>query len=78
MVMRTTVQLDDDVAAAVQQLRREHDVGFSEAVNSLVRRGLGRRPRRQLFVQRAAELGRMIDVSNVAEALEQLDGPRHT
>ena len=77
-MMRTTVQLDDDVAAAVAQLRRQQDLGLSEAVNSLVRRGLGRRPPRQPFVQRTAELGRMIDVSNVAEALEQLDGPRHT
>jgi Arc/MetJ family transcription regulator len=77
MVMRTTVQLDDDVAAAVEQVRRERDVGLSEAVNQLVRRGLRRQPARQPFLQRTAELGRMIDVSNVAEALEQLDGPLH-
>ena len=77
MSMRTTVQLDDDVAAAVDQLRRERDVGLSEAVNDLVRRGLRQRTPRRRFEQRTADLGRMIDVSNVAEALEQLEGPGH-
>ncbi|MHB8719655.1 MAG: ribbon-helix-helix protein, CopG family [Candidatus Dormibacteria bacterium] len=76
MVMRTTVQLDDDVVAAVEQVRREREVGLSEAINELVRRGLRRRPPRRRFIQRTAELGEMIDVSNVAEALEQLEGAR--
>lgn len=77
--MRTTVTLDDDVAAAVEQVRREEAIGVSEAVNRLVRLGLLRenagRARARPFRQRTAPLGLRIEVSNVAEALEQLDGP---
>ena len=31
--MRTTLSLDDDVAAAVQRLREERNLGLSDAVN---------------------------------------------
>jgi Arc/MetJ family transcription regulator len=73
--MRTTVSLDDDVAAAVDQLRRERRLGLSEAVNELIRLAL-RTPRsRPVFRQRTAALGLRVDVSNVAEALDLLDGP---
>jgi Arc/MetJ family transcription regulator len=73
--MRTTVTLDDDVAAAIQRLRRERSIGVSEAVNELVRRGL--RPQRdeRTFTQRSRALGLRIDVTNVGEALEELEGP---
>ncbi len=72
--MRTTVTLDDDVTAAVDRLRRERSIGVSEAVNELVRAGLaaGRSPAR--FRQTSARLGLRIDVANVAEALEILEG----
>lgn len=74
--MRTTVSLDDDVAAAVARLRTDDMVGVSEAVNRLVRRGLtarGDKPKR--FTQRTANLGLTLDVTNVAEALDLLDEP---
>ncbi len=77
--MRTTVTLDDDVAAAIDRLRRERGVGVSEAVNELVRSGLsesGKPGRRRSFRQRTARLGLKVDVSNVAEVLEVLDEPR--
>lgn len=73
--MRTTVNLDDDVAAAVQRLRRERSLGLSEAVNELIRGSLHVRQPRRTFRQRSQAMGLLIDVSNVAEALEQLDGP---
>jgi metal-responsive CopG/Arc/MetJ family transcriptional regulator len=73
--MRTTVNLDDDVAAAVDRLRRERRLGLSEAVNELVRAGLAAKPRRPRFRQRTASLGLRVDVTNVAEALEVLDEP---
>ena len=73
--MRTTLSLDDDVAAAVQRLREERNLGLSEAVNELVRAGLAAPPRRKAFQQRTANLGIRIDVSSVADALEHLDGP---
>ena len=73
--MRTTVNLDEDVAVAIERLRREQGVGVSEAVNRLARAGMRQKPRRTPFRQRTASIGLKVDVSNVAEALEQLDGP---
>ncbi len=74
--MRTTVELDEDTARAVEALRRAEGLGTSEAVNSLIRRALladvGRRPR---FAQRSRPLSVHLDVSNIAEAMETLDGP---
>lgn len=76
--MRTTIRLDDDVAAAAEQLRRERHVGLSEAVNTLARAGLRtQHPGRRAFRQRTSRLGLRVDVSNVAEALDLLDGPEH-
>ncbi len=72
--MRTTIELDDDTAKAVEQLRRERGVGVSEAVNELIRAGLLPREPARRFVQRTERLGIQIDVSNVAEALEVLEG----
>jgi Ribbon-helix-helix protein, copG family len=72
--MRTTVNLDDDVAAAVEEYRRERGVGLSQAVNELARTGLRRRAQRRraiTFTPRA--LGIKSDVSNVAEVLALLD-----
>lgn len=73
--MRTTVTLADDVAAAVERLRRERGVGLSEAVNDLVRAGLTGPRERRPFRQKTHDLGPGIDVSNIADALETLDGP---
>ncbi len=73
--MRTTVNLDDDVAVEIERLRLEQGLGKSEAVNHLARAGMRERPRRTTFRQRSAEIGLKVDVTNVADALEQLDGP---
>lgn len=73
--MRTTVELDDDTMKAVETLRREQDKGMSEAVNELIRRGLMASPSERPFVQRTRKLGLRVDVSNVADALEVLEGP---
>lgn len=73
--MRTTVQLDDDVAAAVDRHRRESNQGLSEAINHLIRVGLQRPRKRREVTPRTARLGLRVDVANVAEALELLEGP---
>jgi len=74
--MRTTVTLADDVAAAVEKLRRERGLGLSEAVNALVRSGLAGGRSAQQFHQRTHDLGAGVDFSNIGEAIETLDGPR--
>lgn len=71
--MRTTVDLADDVAAAVEKARRERGLGLSEAVNVLVRAGLLPREPRAPFRQRSYDMGLKVDVSNVGEAIELLD-----
>lgn len=72
--MRTTITFDDDVAAALERLRREKGLGISDTVNELVRAGLRVKRPRRTFHQRSSSLGLRIDVSNVAEALETLEG----
>lgn len=67
--MRTTVNRDDDVVALLEQRRREHAWGLSEAGNALIREGSRAMPPRKDFRQRSQALGLSIDVSNVAEAL---------
>lgn len=73
--MRTTVDLDDDVQAALDELRRTKQLGLSQAVNELVRAGMARRPSSRPFRQRSQALGLTVDVTNVADALDALDGP---
>jgi metal-responsive CopG/Arc/MetJ family transcriptional regulator len=73
--MRTTVTLDDDVAAAVERLRRDRSIGLSEAINELVRAGLTVKRPRKPFRQQSANIVFKVDVTNVAEALELLEGP---
>ncbi len=74
--MRTTITLDDDVASAVDLVRRDRHVGVSEAVNDLIRQGLSAPHSRHQFQQRTASMGLRIEVGNVADALEILDGLR--
>ncbi len=75
--MRTTVSLDDDVAAAVSALRAKLDIGLSAAVNELVRAGLAAQPPRPAFAQRSFPMKARVDMSNVAETLDLLEGPAH-
>ena len=74
--MRTTVTLGDDVAAAVKRLRRERGIGLSDAVNELVRRGLGSTGKGRSFRQTTSRLGEAkLPLDDVAGLLETLDGP---
>lgn len=73
--MRTTVTLDDDVAAAIVKMQREQGIGLSAALNQLARQGVVGAPDRRPFTQRTSKMRARIDVNNVAEVLELLDGP---
>lgn len=72
--MRTTIEFDSDTAAAVRALQSEGK-SVSEAVNELIRRGMQVEQRRGPFAPRTRPLGIKVDVSNVAEAVERLEGP---
>lgn len=74
--MRTTVTFDDDVAAALERTRKERGIGVSQAVNELVRAGLtATKKPREPFKQSTWPLGLKVDVTSIADALEELDGP---
>lgn len=44
--MRTTVTLDDDVAAALNRIQAEQRATFKQVLNDLIREGLAARARR--------------------------------
>ena len=76
--MRTTITLDDDVAATLE--RKTRDLGFNEFVNDVLRRGLNemRTPakRREPFRTRSVSLGRsrLPNIDNVTEGLAITEG----
>ena len=78
--MRTTLTLDDDVAVALERLRKQRDAGLKELVNEALRRGLrdmSTRPKRREPVRtRSVALGRprIAGINNVAEALSIAEG----
>lgn len=72
--MRTTVTFDDDTAAAVEALRHERGLGVSAAVNELIRHGLAAPQPCSAFVQRTSPGHARLDVTDVADTLELLDG----
>jgi metal-responsive CopG/Arc/MetJ family transcriptional regulator len=70
--MRTTVNLDDDVASEVDRLRRERGLGVSAAVNELARAGLKVRSEYH-YEHPTRDMGALVDLSNVADVLDLLD-----
>jgi hypothetical protein len=77
--MRTTVTLDDDVAKALEELRRERGLGTSAALNELVRRGLtAARGRARPFRQETSTMGPpRVPLDDIGHALELLEGESH-
>lgn len=55
--MRTTVTLDEDVAAQLEQLRRERRISFKEAINTSLRLGLSGPRKAKRFQQRTYSMG---------------------
>ena len=77
--MRTTLTLDDDVAARLERLRKAHDARLKDLINEALRRGLNEmdKPpkRRKPFRTPTMDLGQpLIDVTNVAEAIAIAEG----
>jgi predicted transcriptional regulator len=78
--MRTTLTLDDDLAARLKALARKRGESFRDVVNEAIRRGLeAKAPRPQVFRVQARDLGLRpgLQLDNVTELLEQIDGPAH-
>lgn len=71
--------LDDDVAKALDAMRRERGLGTSAALNELVRRGLAATPARtKRFRQRTSSMGpSRVPLDDVGHALELLEGEAH-
>ena len=78
--MRTTLTIENDVAAILAQLRKEPGVKLKDIVNEALRRGLrdlAPQPKpRDHFRTRSVDLGRLeiTSIDNTAEALAIAEG----
>lgn len=81
--MRTTLSLDDDVAAQLEQLRARGDRSFRQLVNDALRAGLAQLDRQVATPRgpftRAVSLGapRLPDVDDVSEVLAIVEDERY-
>ena len=55
--MRTTLTIDDDVAAKLRQVARERDISFKQALNDALRQGLEPRTATRRFRVKPRQLG---------------------
>lgn len=78
-MMRTTLTLDDDVAAKLKDEVRATGKSFKEVVNGFIRKGLvlkDNSPAKPFKVRDVGfRLGR--DFTSVSRLLEELEGPFH-
>ncbi len=78
--MRTTLTLDDDVAAMLERLRKTREQSFKALVNEVLRHGLkqmdAQPKRREPFRTQSVDVGRcrVGSIDNVAEALAVAEG----
>jgi Arc/MetJ family transcription regulator len=78
--VRTTLSLDDDIAAQLEQLRARGDRSFRQLVNDALRAGLAQLGRENAVSRgpftRTVALGasRLPDVDDVSEALAIIEG----
>ena len=81
--MRTTLTLDDDVAAKLKSQARRSGRAFREVVNEALRRGLASPPsgrERSAFTVKARDLGRLqsgLSLDDIGGLLERVEGPLH-
>ena len=81
--MRTTVTLDDDVAARLERERRRRRTSFKAAVNEVLRAGLdaAEAPKRnqQPFRTKGFDLGPSLvgSLDDVEEVLSRAEGEAH-
>ena len=81
--MRTTLTLDEDVAAKLKAESRRSGRAFRDVVNETLRRGLASQravATKHAFKVAARDLGRLqpgLSLDNVAELIERVEGPFH-
>ena len=80
--MRTTLTLDDDVAAKLRAEMRRSGQSLKETVNRFLRLGLNvqRREARPRFVVRPLPLGKLrpgLSLDNIGDLLERVEGAHH-
>jgi hypothetical protein len=81
--MRTTLTLDDDVAAKLKTESHRAGRPFREVVNETLRRGLERQrasAQRRAFKVTARDLGNLkpgLSLDNTAELIEHVEGSLH-
>jgi len=81
--MRTTLTLDDDVAAKLKAETRRSGKSFKDVVNEYLRLGLYAKktpPPGKPFRVEARDLGLLrpgLSLDNIGDLLEQLEGPVH-
>jgi hypothetical protein len=78
--MRTTITLEDDVAASLKRLGKRRGLKFKTLINQALREGIksmiGPTKQRSVFRTRSVDLGpcRAANVDNVAELLAVAEG----
>lgn len=77
--MRTTLTIDDDVAALLNKEARKSGHSFKRVVNDALRQGLtaGKQSPRKPFKVKPINLGLPRDFDKVEDLLEYLEGPGH-
>ena len=79
--MRTTLSIDDDVANLLSEEMRRSGATLKETINSALRNGLlvANRPAPKPYVIQPRVMGLPPGLSydNIAELLEQIEGPGH-
>jgi len=81
--VRTTLTLEDDVAAALRAAMKTHHRSMKVLVNEALRAGLAtmdrRRSRRKVFQTRGFDLGPSLvgSLDNVEEVLSRAEGEGH-
>ena len=79
--VRTTLTLDDDVAAKIKEVMNKRGITFKEAVNSVLRSGLNIKTEKpsKPFKVHPKDLSPKIsvDYDNIGALLEQVEGASH-
>ncbi|MGH8801510.1 MAG: hypothetical protein ACREX6_04355 [Casimicrobiaceae bacterium] len=81
--MRTTLTLDEDVAARLKAEVRRTGLTFREVTNETIRRGLaapravGEQPAFTVLPHRFGRLRAGLSLDNIFELIEQVEGPLH-